>query len=56
MHDVSTLIEDASARRAFERFGQDETGRRMNEAVGGEGQGSATLSLINRATLHDYLE
>lgn len=28
----------------------------VREAVGGEGQGSATLSLINRATVRDYVE
>lgn len=30
--------------------------RRGKKVVGGEGQSSATLSLINRATVIDYLE
>lgn len=52
MHDVSTLIEDASARRAFEKFGQDEKiavdGKRngkKNERSGGR----------RRAGLSDFI-
>lgn len=53
---MHVVLSRGSVRMKRSRWMERETGRRMNEAVGGEGQGSATLSLINRATLHDYLE